>query len=297
MTETVGRKRKKNGFTQISNALFEDPKLSWKAKGILGYLLSRPNNWKINKTDLYKRATEGRDAMQKGLNELRENGYLHVYPNYENGKLNGWIWEYDDTPFMPEVLNSSTTENQQETGEIVLNSSTTENQYDRNSERQKTSTYNNTSTNNTNNNKTKAKKNKISEAKNSPDLEVEFEQFWDIYPRRVKREPAFNAFKKARKVKKVPYETIINGLYRYIKYLEENCKEEEFITHASTWLNQQRWEDNHNTTIKKKPKNAIEYMQQKYGQDGGNHYESYGNRNTFDHYPTMLPESVQRVRS
>ena len=40
-------------------------------------MLSRPDNWKINKTDLYKRATEGRDAIQNALNELKELEYLH----------------------------------------------------------------------------------------------------------------------------------------------------------------------------------------------------------------------------
>ena len=53
--------------------------LSWRAKGILSYMLSRPDNWKINKTDLYKRGKEGRDAMQAALNELKELDYLHIY--------------------------------------------------------------------------------------------------------------------------------------------------------------------------------------------------------------------------
>ena len=48
----LDRKRKKNGFTQVSNAMLEDTRLSWRAKGLLCYMLSRPDNWKINKTDL-----------------------------------------------------------------------------------------------------------------------------------------------------------------------------------------------------------------------------------------------------
>lgn len=290
--QNIGRKRKKNGFTQISNIMLEDNRLSWKAKGLLAYMLSRPNNWKITKTDLYNRATEGRDAMQKGLNELKECGYLHTYPHYKDGQLNGWIWEYDDAPFTPEEREFSTTENPHKTGENVLEFSTTENQYDRISARQDSSTYNNTKANNTNLNNTKAKEKKNKSA-DSLQFEEEFGRFWKLYPRKTKRVDALNSFIKARKVKKIPYETIESGLYKYLDYLEAQNTEEQFITHGSTWLNQRRWEDQFGTTIKKKPKNALDYMKQKYGENGGNDYESYGNGEIIDYYPTVLPESFQ----
>ena len=63
-SNAIGRKRKKNGYTKISNQLIEDSRLSWKAKGILCYLMSRPDGWKVNRTDLQRRALEGRDAFK-----------------------------------------------------------------------------------------------------------------------------------------------------------------------------------------------------------------------------------------
>lgn len=253
---TIGRKRKKNGFTQIANSMFEDDRLSWRAKGILGYLLSRPNNWKINKTDLYRRATEGRDAMQNALNELKDLNYLHIYPNQdkETGRLCGWIWEYDDTPFTREILNNGTTENEHEIGENDAFFSSSENENIGNVEVQQASAYNNTDLNNTNYNNTKVKKNNNIKI-NSAEIDREFEALWKLYPRKIGKQTAFKSFKKARKVEKVPYETIENGLYRYIEHLKSQGTDEQFIQHGSTWFNQAKWLDEYETAhFQKKPK-------------------------------------------
>jgi hypothetical protein len=277
----IAKKRKKNGFTQISNSVFEDERLSYRAKGVLGYLLSRPNNWKFNKTDLVRRSAEGRDAVYTAIEELKELNYLHIYPNYENGKLNGWTWEYDDTPFTPESLENSTTEKQQEIGEIRQLSSTTDFQYDCFSERQFSSTYNNTVFNNTNNNNNKEKEIKTIKI-TTGQLEEEFENIWRIYPRKIGKKKSFDSFKKARKIKKIPYETIENGLYRYIRYLEQQGTDEQYIMHGSTWFGQEKWQDEYILTgIKQKPKNINEYMRQKYG-DGGFNDEPPRDRKIID---------------
>ena len=41
-------KKRVNPYTMIDSSIFTDNKLSWKAKGLLGYFLSRPDDWKIN---------------------------------------------------------------------------------------------------------------------------------------------------------------------------------------------------------------------------------------------------------
>lgn len=53
-----------------------DPRLSWKAKGLASYLLSKPPGWKIWTSDLIRRSTDGRDAVLSGLAELEQCGYL-----------------------------------------------------------------------------------------------------------------------------------------------------------------------------------------------------------------------------
>lgn len=63
-------------FTQIANAVLEDKALSWKAKGIFGYLYSRPQDWDFSGLRIVSNAKDGRDATYAGLKELEEAGYL-----------------------------------------------------------------------------------------------------------------------------------------------------------------------------------------------------------------------------
>ncbi len=65
-----------NPFVMVDKRVLEDPRLSWKAKGLMGYMLSRPDNWRISLEDLIQRATEGRDAVRTGLEELEYAGYV-----------------------------------------------------------------------------------------------------------------------------------------------------------------------------------------------------------------------------
>lgn len=149
---------------------------------------------------------------------------------------------------------------------------------------------NNTSINTTNNN-TINNKNNIKEKSISPKkLEEEFEQLWKIYPRKIGKKKAFDSFKKARKTKKIPYETIENGLYRYITYLEQQETEEQFVMHASTWFNQEKWQDDYICTgINKKPKNAMEYFRMKY-ENGDDYHEPTRNGEIINDHPELLSE-------
>ncbi len=143
---------------------------------------------------------------------------------------------------------------------------------------------NNTLINNTINNT----KNKNYNSANSPQIEKEFEQLWKIYPRKIGKKKAFDSYKKARKIKKIPYETIENGLYRYVRYLEQQETDEQFIQHGSTWFNGEKWQDEYiSTGTSKKPKNATEYLKAKYG---GNNYGPYGNGEIIEHHPEVIPE-------
>lgn len=291
MTETkgaIGRKRKKTGFTQVSNSMLEDSRLSWRAKGLLCYMLSRPDNWRINKTDLYKRGTEGRDAMHSALNELKELGYLHIYPNQQDkGQMQGWIWEYDDTPFTAEMRIIRTTENQQLNIENEPETRLTENPTFGKPVVREVSTYNNTDFNNTDFNNTEYKELKTNKT-SSAEIDREFEKLWKAYPRKMGKKKAYDSYKKARKVKKIPYEDIENGLYRYLRHIEQAELDEQYIQHGSTWFNQEKWQDEYITTgLNRKPKNAMEYMRMKYG---GDSFEPNRNGEVIDAYSEFIPE-------
>lgn len=71
------RVHKESGnFVTVHKVFIHDSNISWKAKGILLYLLSRPDDWKIYETELKKHATDGRDSLKTGIKELEEAGYI-----------------------------------------------------------------------------------------------------------------------------------------------------------------------------------------------------------------------------
>lgn len=81
----------------------EDPNLSWKAKGLHTYLVTRPPGWQIYRNELERRSTDGRESLANGLRELKAAGYLEIVPAQdEKGKMNGWVWTVRLVPIMSE---------------------------------------------------------------------------------------------------------------------------------------------------------------------------------------------------
>lgn len=68
-----------------------------------------------------------------------------------------------------------------------------------------------------------------------------FLAFWQAYPRRVAKGAARTAFAKAAKFANP--NDIVQGAIAFAAYCEERGTEKQYIPHASTWLNAERWED------------------------------------------------------
>ena len=64
-----------NPFVQIDKRILEDARLSWKAKGLLAYLLSKPHDWQVRTADIVKKATDGKTAVLTAITELINTGY------------------------------------------------------------------------------------------------------------------------------------------------------------------------------------------------------------------------------
>ena len=73
---SIIRVEKNGDYTILANAPLNDERLSWEARGLLAYLLSKPNNWKVNSRALVSKAPAGRAKVQRILRELEEHGYL-----------------------------------------------------------------------------------------------------------------------------------------------------------------------------------------------------------------------------
>lgn len=97
---TILRIRKKQqNFVILDKRFLQDPSLSWKAKGLLAYLLSLPDNWKVMVKVLVKQSKDGRDATYNGLEELKKHRY--IIPNKVRGKNGRFIhfdYEVYETP-------------------------------------------------------------------------------------------------------------------------------------------------------------------------------------------------------
>ena len=87
-----------NPYVSISRNVFEDERLSWRSKGLLGYLLSRPDNWHVMIADLVKRSTEGRDACYRALDELGRCGYLERIKWRAKGRITGHEYVVYEVP-------------------------------------------------------------------------------------------------------------------------------------------------------------------------------------------------------
>jgi hypothetical protein len=74
---SVFRTHHSKGFTILGNALLQDERLSYRARGLLTSLLSRPPEWTARSDQLADESPrEGRDAIRAALRELEEVGYI-----------------------------------------------------------------------------------------------------------------------------------------------------------------------------------------------------------------------------
>jgi hypothetical protein len=86
-------------YTVIQNETLNDERLSWKARGLLSYLLSKPDGWRVIVEALIKEAPDGRDAVNSGLRELEKFGYLvRSRTRGGNGQFDGNDTEIHERP-------------------------------------------------------------------------------------------------------------------------------------------------------------------------------------------------------
>lgn len=79
---------KNKDFTIMSNYHLRDKNLSLKAKGLLSFMLSLPNDWDYSLRGLVAICKESKDAIRSTLDELKYNYYLKIEPSRgENGKF------------------------------------------------------------------------------------------------------------------------------------------------------------------------------------------------------------------
>ncbi|HDR4873795.1 TPA: DnaD domain protein [Bacillus cereus] len=76
----IFRVKKDNNYSVINNTGLKDKRLSWKAKGILAYILTLPDDWVFYREELSQHAKDGINSLRAGMQELKEYGYIRRFP-------------------------------------------------------------------------------------------------------------------------------------------------------------------------------------------------------------------------
>lgn len=142
MPMEIHRSAWQRDFLQLPNALAQDERLSYRARGILVELLSRPGNWQTNADALWRNGqrkrpghAEGQGAVRNAFAELKAFGYidevrqrnskghvstvLHVYDTVGHGRHGG-----NATP----VATSTNTTNQHVTIDMAVSGTSVDRQ-------------------------------------------------------------------------------------------------------------------------------------------------------------------------
>jgi hypothetical protein len=197
-----GKLEFENQFTQIHNAWVRDPNLTYKAKGLLTYLLSHEVGYTITIGQIIRESGDGKQSVRSALEELIKAGYLETKRTTDARGYNAGLAYFIKDPTKPKSENPT------------LDNPTLDN---------RTALENNLT-----------KKTKKQEKQTSD----RFDEFWNLYPKKLSKAQALKAWKLA--IKRKPDTEIIEAAKAYSL---GKLPDVQFIPLASTWLNNDRWDD------------------------------------------------------
>lgn len=96
----IVRIKKNSNFVVMDKTPLNDKRLSWKAKGIIAYMLSKPDDWTFYLDEVMTHSTDGERAFRSGLNELKEYGYVKREPIREGQRIVRWETVVYENPLL-----------------------------------------------------------------------------------------------------------------------------------------------------------------------------------------------------
>lgn len=219
----IFRQSKTNNYSIIHNEILRRNDISWKAKGIMCYVLSLPDDWVIYLEELIEHATDKKASFRSGWTELTEKGYVRRFPvRNESGKIIEWrteIRENVDLTTSSPLTDFQEVENQEVENQEVEN-------------RKLLSTYS------------------FTNDLQIPSTELyinSFEKFWERYPKKTQKKKAKEQFKK-----KITNQNLLdqfeNGFSNYLAYISLNdwYHPQEFFR----WIRDERYKDHYDLSPK-----------------------------------------------
>ena len=224
---TFVRVEKNRNYTTIHNEFLKRKDLSWKAKGIMTYLLSLPDDWVVNLDEIKRNATDGESSFRSGWKELVSTGYVSRQPVRDEKTKKIVYWE----TVIKESVSESKSHNVENhnVGIHQVGNHKVDN-------RELLSTKE-LSTN-------KPITNIQKEPQPSDDgqsTSERFEVLWKEYPKKQGKKKALTYYKRSIN-NGTTDEVIMQGIEDYKKYLDVN-KSWLKPMDGSRWFNEERWND------------------------------------------------------
>lgn len=99
------KKGKKNPYFLVHNSTISDNRLSNKAKGLLCYIFSKPDNWYVSYQDLVSSSTDGIKSIRSTIKELMNAGYLkRSQLRNDNGQFGFYDLTVFEKPQIPKYI-------------------------------------------------------------------------------------------------------------------------------------------------------------------------------------------------
>lgn len=114
---SVFKIEKTKGYTIMSNYHLQDRNLTYKAKGLLSFMLSLPDDWDYSLKGLCAISKESREGIRSILKELQEHHYLEI----EKTRGDKGYFEYNYLIYeIPHYINKEMIKNTPDTGNPYL---------------------------------------------------------------------------------------------------------------------------------------------------------------------------------
>lgn len=94
----VNRSEKKDNYTVISNHFIRNKNLSLKAKGLMTFILSLPDDWDYSLEGLAHENKEGVYSIRQAIKELEAEGYILRERTRRKGRLGGAEYTVNEIP-------------------------------------------------------------------------------------------------------------------------------------------------------------------------------------------------------
>lgn len=207
------RASKREKYTIVSNAPINDKGLSWEARGMLVWLLSKPNNWSINGESIAHEGKAGVDKVWRMLKEIENAGYLRRERVRDEQGRYRWESILREEPYLdfPSMVNPPLVNPTLDSPSLVNAGSIL---------------------------KTDPIKTDLI---NTDQINIGFAHFWNLYPRKLDKQAAFKAWHKLKPSTDLA-DKILKRLLTFIQ-VDWAITESQFIPYPASWLNGARWED------------------------------------------------------